>query len=78
MYINEYALEVMTKIKLAELRADAARYRAVASLRTPRPGVWVALRSMLHREGPQSNGRKIARPSPGRATPERAAVFIRR
>ena len=64
MYINEYVLEVMTKTRLAELRADAARYRVLASLRAPRPGVWAALRSMLHRDGGRASGRKIVSPRP--------------
>jgi len=62
MYINSYALEVMAKTRLAELRADAARHRTVASLRAPRPGVWAAFRSILHREGRRSSGRKIVSP----------------
>ena len=62
MSIDCYTLEVMMKTKLAELRADAARYRAVASLRAPRPGVWAALRAMLHREGRRRSGRKIVSP----------------
>jgi hypothetical protein len=64
MYIDCYTLEVMTKTKLAELRADAARRVVLASLRAPRPGVWAALRSMLHREGRGSGGREIVSPRP--------------
>jgi hypothetical protein len=62
MYTDCYVLEVMAKTRLAELRADAARYRVLASLRAPRPGVWAALRSVLHREGRGSSGRKIVSP----------------
>lgn len=49
MNIDCYALEVITKTRLADLRADAARRVLLASLRTPRPGVWAALRSALQR-----------------------------
>jgi hypothetical protein len=62
MPIDCYTLEVMTKAKLAELRADATHYRLLASLRAPRPGIWAALGSLLHREGRRSNARKIAGP----------------
>lgn len=62
MHINEYLLEVMTKTKLDELRADAARQRVLESLGTHRSSVWAALGSMLHRGGPRSSGRKIAAP----------------
>jgi hypothetical protein len=62
MYTDCYVLDVMTKSKLAELRADAARYRLLASLRAPGPGIWAALRSSLHRGGSPSTGRKIASP----------------
>jgi hypothetical protein len=62
MYTNCYTLEVMTRAKLVELRADAARYRTLASLRAPRPGVWATLRSMLHRDGRGSSGSKIVSP----------------
>ena len=64
MHINEYALEEMMKSRLAELRAAAARQRLIASLGTPSLGVWAALRSMLHRDGPRSRGREIASPRP--------------
>jgi hypothetical protein len=65
MYINAYALEVMTKTKLADLRADAARHVLLASLGKPRRSVWVAVSSMLHRDVRRANGRKIvsARPA---------------
>ena len=64
MNIDCYTLEVMSKTKLAELRADAARYRVLASLRTPQPGVWAALRSVLHRVGRRIGGREIVSPRP--------------
>jgi len=62
MNFDCYTLEVVARTKLAELRVDAARSRVLASLGTPRPGVWAAVRSWLHREGQGNNGRKIARP----------------
>ena len=61
MDINCYALEVITKSRLAQLRADAARYRLLASLRTPQPGVWAALRSALHRTGRRTSNRALSR-----------------
>jgi hypothetical protein len=64
MYMNTYALEVMTKSRLADLRADAAREVLLASLRAPRSGVWAALRSMLHRDGGRASGREIVSPRP--------------
>jgi hypothetical protein len=64
MYINSYALEVMTKTRLAELRADAARYVLVASLRTHRPSVWAALRAMLRLDRRRTSGRKLVSPRP--------------
>ena len=64
MYINSYALESMTKTRLEGLRAEAARHTLLASLGTRRPGVWGALRSMLHREGRGSGGREIVSPRP--------------
>lgn len=64
MYIDCYALEVIAKTRLAELRADAARRVVLASLRTPRPGVWAALRSALQRVGRRTSGREIVSPRP--------------
>ena len=62
MYINEYVMEVMTKTKLAELRADAARYVLLASLRVPRPSAWAALKSAVQGAGRGTGGRKIVSP----------------
>lgn len=64
MYIDCYALESIAKSRLADLRADAARRVLLASLRTPRPGVWAAVRSTLHREGRRTSGGEIASPRP--------------
>ena len=64
MYVNTYVLEVMMRSRLAELRAEAARYRALAELRSARPGFWAALRALLHRNGARESGRKIASPRP--------------
>jgi hypothetical protein len=64
MYINSYALEVITKTRLADLRADAAQRALLGSLSTPQPGVWAALRSALHRVGRRTSGREIVSPRP--------------
>jgi len=64
MYINGYALEVMTKTRLADLRAEAARYSDLAPLRTPRLGVWAAVRILLRRDGVRERGREIVSPRP--------------
>ncbi|MBI1727359.1 MAG: hypothetical protein HYR50_08820 [Candidatus Rokubacteria bacterium] len=64
MDINLYALEVITKARLAELHADAARRVVLASLRPPQRSVWTALRCALQRGGCRTSGRKIASPRP--------------
>ena len=64
MDINCYALEVITKARLAELRATAARYTVLASLRTSQPSVWTALGSALLRAWHRSSRRGIVRPRP--------------
>ncbi len=64
MDINCYALELITKARLAELRANAARYTLLASLRTPRPSIWTALGSALLRIGRRSSRRGVASPRP--------------
>jgi hypothetical protein len=62
--INCYALEVITKTRLAELRADAARYAVLASLRTSQPSAWTALGSALLRAGRRISRRGIVSPRP--------------
>jgi len=62
--INLYALEVITKARLAELRADAARRVVLASLRSPRRSVWTVLRCALQRRGCRTSGRGIVSPRP--------------
>ena len=64
MDLNCYALEVITKTRLAELRADAARYTVLASLRMPQPSVWTALGSALLRAGRRISRRGIVSPRP--------------
>ena len=64
MDIDCYALEVIARSRLAELRCNAARHRLVASLRSPRPGLWTALRSALQRLGRRPSGQKIVSPRP--------------
>jgi hypothetical protein len=62
MYINEYVLEVMTRTRLADLRADSARHVLLASLRAPRPSAWAVLKSALRGAGCGTGGRKIVSP----------------
>ena len=62
MYTNDYVLEVMTRTRLADLRAAAARHVLLASLRAPRPSVWAALKSALQGAGRGTGGRKIVSP----------------
>ena len=64
MDINCYALEVIAKARLAELRDDAARYTVLASLRPPQRSVWTALRCALQRRGCRTSGRGIVSPRP--------------
>ena len=64
MDINCYALEVITKARLAELRADAARYTVLASLRAPQGSVWAALRCALQRAGRRISRRGMVNPRP--------------
>lgn len=64
MDINCYALEVIAKARLAELRDDAARYTVLASLRTPQPSVWTALGSALLWAWRRSSRRRIVSPRP--------------
>ena len=47
MDINLYALEVLARARLEQLRADAARYSALASCRKGGVGLRTALRSAL-------------------------------
>ena len=67
MDINLYLLEVITKTRLAEFRADAARYTVLASLRPPKRSFWAALLSrgqVLHSRiavpdsAPRTSGRR--------------------
>ena len=62
MDINLYALEVITKARLADVRADAARRVLLASLRPPQRSVWTALRCALQRGGCRTSGRGIVSP----------------
>ena len=64
MDINCYALEVISKARLTELRADAARRVLLASLRPPQRSVWTALRCALQRRGCRTSGREIVSPRP--------------
>lgn len=51
MDINCYAVEALTKLRLSELRAEAARYAALAAARESGPGVWATVKSTLLRTG---------------------------
>ena len=62
--INCYALEVITKARLAELRADAARWVLLASLGPPQRSVWSALGSVFLRAGRRSSRRDVVSPRP--------------
>jgi hypothetical protein len=44
---NIYALEVITKSRLADLRAAAARQALFESVRNPRRSAWAVLKSAL-------------------------------
>jgi len=59
---NWYALERITRARLAELRADAARRVVLASLRAPQPSVWAVLGSALLRVGRRVSRRRIVSP----------------
>ena len=60
--MNTYALEVMAKSRLAELRAAAARQALFESVRKPRRSVWAVLRSVLLWTGRTRGGRRIVSP----------------
>jgi hypothetical protein len=64
MDLNCYALEVITKARLAELRADAARRVVLASLRAPQRSVWTALRCALQRRRCRTSGGGMVSPRP--------------
>ena len=65
MDINLYALEMMTKARLADLRADAARRVLLASLRSSQRSVWATLRCALQRGRCGTSGRGIGALSRG-------------
>ncbi|HYB43693.1 MAG TPA: hypothetical protein VEL75_18085 [Candidatus Methylomirabilis sp.] len=62
MGINEYALEAITRSRLNEMRAEAARRAALSPAGAPRRGMWALLRSLLGRTRDQSGRRGIVRP----------------
>ena len=62
MDTNIYALEVMAKSRLADLRAAAARRVLFESTRKPRRSVWAMLRSVLPWTGRTDGGRRIVSP----------------
>jgi len=62
MGFDPYVLERITASRLTELRADAARYVALASVREHRPGVWAPIRSALLRAGRLFGRRGTVRP----------------
>jgi hypothetical protein len=62
MSFDPYVLERITASRLTELRADAARYVALASVRAGRPGVWATVRGVLLRAGRVFARRGTVRP----------------
>ena len=61
MDINSYAVEVLAKARLDQLRADAARHAVVAAGRAPGAGLRSALASLLIRAGRRVGRQGIAR-----------------
>lgn len=49
MCFYPYVLERITASRLTELRADAVRHVALASVRADRPGVWAIIKNALFR-----------------------------
>jgi hypothetical protein len=64
MSFDPYVLERITKTRLAELRADAAQYAALASVRGSDPGVWARIKGALLRTGRLFGRRGAIRPRP--------------
>ena len=67
MGINEYALETITRSRLSEMRAEAARQAALNFAGAPRRDVWALLRSLLGWTRDQRGRRALARPRHFRA-----------
>ena len=65
MDINCYALEVIAKARLAELRAYAARYAALASRGERRAGLRAALRPVLRYATTMCSRVRMERIGPG-------------
>jgi hypothetical protein len=59
---NIYALEVMAKSRLADLRAAAARRALLESAGNPWRSVWAVLMSALPWTGRTRGGRRIVSP----------------
>jgi len=51
MCFDPYVLERITTSRLSELRADAARHVALASVRVRRPSTWAVIKGALLRAG---------------------------
>jgi hypothetical protein len=62
MSFDPYVLERITASRLTELRADAARYRVLASVRAGRPGLWDIIKGALLRRGRLFGRRGTVRP----------------
>jgi hypothetical protein len=62
MGFDPYVLERITASRLSELRADAARHVALASVRAHRPGIWAAIKGALLRTGRRFGRRGTVRP----------------
>ena len=61
---DPYILERMAKTRLAELRADGARWRLLASLKQAEPGARSTVRVLLLRAGRLFGRRATVRPRP--------------
>jgi hypothetical protein len=62
MCFDPYVLERITASRLTELRADAARHVALASVRVRRPGAWAVIKGALLRAGRRFGRRGAVRP----------------
>ena len=64
MCFDPYILERITRTRLTELRADAARRTLLDALRREEPGVWPAAKAVLLRAGRFFGRRATVRPRP--------------
>jgi hypothetical protein len=62
MCFDPYILERITTTRLNELRAEAARRTALASVKRGQPGVWDTVKVALRRAGRRFGRRGTVRP----------------